>query len=86
MTHVEVSDLRIVGKVFPDTPNPYERMDFTKFDGWTAKTLTCSKCQPVLSSPSKQTPDNLGDAELRDKPIHGLQASRPRLRPLYQEK
>lgn len=39
MTYVEVSDLRIVGKVFPDTPNPYERMDFTKFDGWTKKDI-----------------------------------------------
>ena len=33
----EASDLTIVGKVFPDTPNPYERMDFTKYGGWTEK-------------------------------------------------
>lgn len=33
----EATDLTIVGKVFPDTPNPYERMDFTKYGGWTEK-------------------------------------------------
>ena len=33
----EASDLTIVGKVFPDTPNPYERMDFSKYGGWTQK-------------------------------------------------
>ena len=25
----EAADLTIVGKVFPDTPKPYQRMDFT---------------------------------------------------------
>lgn len=25
----------MVGKVFPDTPNPYQRMDFTRFSGWS---------------------------------------------------
>lgn len=33
----EANDLTIVGKVFPDTPNPYERMDFSKYGGWTEK-------------------------------------------------
>ncbi len=33
----DATDLTIVGKVFPDTPNPYERMDFTKYGGWTEK-------------------------------------------------
>lgn len=35
----EASDLTIVGKVFPDTPNPYQRMDFTKYEGWDAKDI-----------------------------------------------
>lgn len=35
MKYVEATDLTIVGKVFPDTPKPYERMDFTRFGGWT---------------------------------------------------
>jgi len=35
----EASDLTIVGKVFPDTPNPYERMDFTKYGGWDPKDI-----------------------------------------------
>lgn len=39
MTFTEATDLTIVGKVFPDTPNPYERMDFTKYGGWTEKDI-----------------------------------------------
>jgi len=35
----EASDLTLVGKVFPDTPNPYERMDFTKYGGWDPKDI-----------------------------------------------
>ena len=33
----EATDLTIVGKVFQDTPEPYQRMDFTKYGGWTEK-------------------------------------------------
>lgn len=36
---VEASDLTLLGKVFPDTPNPYQRMDFTRFGGWTEKDI-----------------------------------------------
>ena len=39
LSFTEASDLTIVGKVFPDTPNPYERMDFTKYGGWEAKDI-----------------------------------------------
>ena len=39
MTFTEATELTIVGKVFPDTPNPYERMDFTKYGGWTEKDI-----------------------------------------------
>ena len=39
MIYTEASDLTIVGKVFPDTPNPYERMDFTKYGGWAEKDI-----------------------------------------------
>ena len=35
----EASDLTIFGKVFQDTPNPYQRMDFTRFGGWTEKDI-----------------------------------------------
>ncbi|MBQ9309909.1 MAG: SGNH/GDSL hydrolase family protein [Bacteroidales bacterium] len=35
--YTEASDLTLVGKVFPDTPNPYQRMDFTKYGGWDAR-------------------------------------------------
>ncbi len=35
----EAFELTIFGKVFPDTPNPYERMDFTRFGGWTEKDI-----------------------------------------------
>ncbi len=35
----EATDLTIVGKVFPDTPNPYKRMDYTKYGGWTEKDI-----------------------------------------------
>ena len=36
----EASDLTIFGKVFQDTPNPYQRMDFTRFGGWTEKDIS----------------------------------------------
>ncbi|MBO4447642.1 MAG: SGNH/GDSL hydrolase family protein [Bacteroidales bacterium] len=36
---VEATDLTIAGKVFQETPNPYERMDFTRFGGWTEKDI-----------------------------------------------
>ena len=39
MKYVEAADLTIVGKVFPDTPNPYQRMDFTKYGGWDPKDI-----------------------------------------------
>ena len=35
----EASDLTLVGKVFPETPNPYQRMDFTRFGGWDPKDI-----------------------------------------------
>lgn len=35
----EASDLTLVGKVFPQTPNPYQRMDFTKYGGWDEKDI-----------------------------------------------
>ncbi len=38
-TFMEAADLTIVGKVFPDTPNPYQRMDFTKYGGWDEKDI-----------------------------------------------
>ena len=34
---VEATDLTIVGKVFPNTPDPYKRMDYSKYGGWVAK-------------------------------------------------
>jgi len=34
-TYVEASDLTLVGKMFPDTPNPYSHGDTTKYKGWT---------------------------------------------------
>ena len=35
----EAADLTIVGKVFPDTPKPYQRMDFTQYGGWDEKDI-----------------------------------------------
>ena len=29
--YTEATDLTITGKVFPDTPEPYQRMDFEKY-------------------------------------------------------
>ena len=37
--YVEATDLTIVGKVFPDTPDPYKRMDFGKYGGWKDKSV-----------------------------------------------
>ena len=37
--YVEATDLTIVGKVFPDTPDPYKRMDFGKYGGWTENSI-----------------------------------------------
>lgn len=39
LVFTEASDLTIVGKVFPDTPNPYQRMDFTRFGGWEERDI-----------------------------------------------
>ena len=39
LKYTEASDLTIVGKVFPNTPNPYQRMDFTKYGGWAKKDI-----------------------------------------------
>ena len=33
----EATELTLTGKVFQDTPMPYQRMDFDRFGGWTAK-------------------------------------------------
>ncbi|MCR5519883.1 MAG: SGNH/GDSL hydrolase family protein [Bacteroidales bacterium] len=37
--YVEATGLTIVGKVFPDTPEPYKRIDTGKYKGWTKKDL-----------------------------------------------
>lgn len=37
---IEATELTILGKVFPDTPNPYERMDFSISEGWVHKDST----------------------------------------------
>jgi len=37
--YVEATELTIVGKVFPDTPDPYKRIDTEKYGGWTKKDL-----------------------------------------------
>ena len=37
--YTEATDLTITGKVFPDTPEPYQRMDFEKYGGWEDKDL-----------------------------------------------
>ena len=42
----EASDLTLVGKVFPDTPDPYKRLDFEKYTGFNDTQVT------LLSSPS----------------------------------
>ena len=34
---IEASELTLFGKVFQDTPNPYQRMDFERFGGWDEK-------------------------------------------------
>ncbi|MBP5566106.1 MAG: SGNH/GDSL hydrolase family protein [Bacteroidales bacterium] len=36
---VEATNLTIVGKVFPNTPDPYKRMDYTKYTGWVEKDI-----------------------------------------------
>ena len=33
--YTEASDLTLVGKLFPDTPNPYHRVDTVKYKGFT---------------------------------------------------
>lgn len=37
--YTEATELTISGKVFPDTPEPYQRMDFEKYGGWEDKDL-----------------------------------------------
>ena len=33
----EASSLTLIGKLFPDTPNPYHRIDTVRFKGFTPK-------------------------------------------------
>lgn len=40
LSFIDATDLTICGKVFPDTPNPYERMDFSIAEGWEHKDST----------------------------------------------
>jgi len=35
LRYTEASDLTLVGKLFPDTPNPYHRVDTVKYKGFT---------------------------------------------------
>ena len=37
--YVEATSLTMVGKVFPNTPEPYKRMDFSKYGGWEQKSI-----------------------------------------------
>ena len=34
--YAEASELTLTGKVFPDTPNPYHRIDTARFQGSSA--------------------------------------------------
>ena len=34
-SYTEASDLTLVGKLMPDTPNPYHRVDTVRFKGFT---------------------------------------------------
>lgn len=34
-TYTEASDLNLIGKILPDTPNPYHRVDTVKYKGFT---------------------------------------------------
>ena len=38
--YVEASALTLTGKVFPDTPNPYHRIDTARFHGFTTQELS----------------------------------------------
>lgn len=40
LVFTEASELTLFGKVFPQTPNPYERMDFSITEGWEHKDST----------------------------------------------
>lgn len=37
--YIEASELTLTGKVFPDTPNPYHRIDTTRFHGFNKEEL-----------------------------------------------
>ena len=41
--YTEATDLTITGKVFPDTPEPYQRMDFGKYGGWVENDIRLLK-------------------------------------------
>ena len=34
-SYTEAAELTLAGKIFPDTPNPYHRVDTARFKGWT---------------------------------------------------
>ena len=37
IVYTEASELTLTGKLFPDTPNPYHRLDTVRFKGFTPK-------------------------------------------------
>ena len=46
---IEASDLNLIGKLFPDTPNPYHRVDTVKFKGFTASENNQVRCASGLA-------------------------------------
>ena len=40
LRYTEASDLTLVGKLFPDTPNPYHRVDTVKYKGFTKSEIS----------------------------------------------
>ncbi len=45
----EASDLTLCGKMFNDTPTPYQRMDFSKSDKWSSKDINLLEMSSGIS-------------------------------------
>lgn len=49
LSYVEATELTLVGKMFSDTPNPYERLDYEKYGGFTEKDIRLVKMSSGLA-------------------------------------
>lgn len=56
---VEASDLNLIGKIMPDTPNPYHRVDTLKYKDFTTGENAQVRCSAGLAVLFRTDPRNI---------------------------